>query len=107
MIEINDEVKILIEILSQNILLKKIYLFGSFAKGTNTEQSDIDLYLVMPDSYTDSKHTVAQRAYRAIRRKSSRPVDIVIGYEKDFHKSLIEAPLEYEIKKTGVVVYEQ
>ena len=30
-----------------------IYLFGSFAKGNNREDSDLDFYIVMPDNSGD------------------------------------------------------
>lgn len=104
---IHEEVKKLTDILIEDILPTRIYLFGSFAKGTNTEESDIDLYIVMSDTFMNDKYSIAQKAYRAIRRKSKRPVDIVVGCENDFSKSLLEAPLEAEIKNTGVIVYEK
>ncbi|MCD8344156.1 MAG: nucleotidyltransferase domain-containing protein, partial [Oscillospiraceae bacterium] len=43
----------------------RIYLFGSFADGTNTEQSDFDFYIVVNDTVSDIGNATPQ-AYRAI-----------------------------------------
>ena len=56
----------------------KIYLFGSFANGTNTENSDFDFYIVVDDKVTDLIGMTAN-AYKAIRSTKQRPVDIIVG----------------------------
>ena len=56
----------------------RVYLFGSFADGTNSEQSDLDFYIVMKDG-TINLVDLTARAYRAIREVKRRPVDIILG----------------------------
>ena len=46
----------------------RIYLFGSLAEGTYTENSDFDFYIVMDDKITDLVGMTAS-AYKAIRIK--------------------------------------
>ena len=57
---------------------EKIYLFGSFATGTNTEESDLDFYIVVNDTVTDLLEVTAN-AYKSIRKIKQRPVDIIVG----------------------------
>ena len=41
-------------ILSEKFSVKKIGIFGSYAKGTFTDQSDIDFYVVFQDKTVDN-----------------------------------------------------
>lgn len=45
----------------------KIYLFGSFADGTYTEESDFDFYIIVSDEVKELKDLTTQ-AYRSIRK---------------------------------------
>lgn len=44
----------------------KVYLFGSYANGSYTKDSDFDFYIVVRDEVTDLVGVTSQ-AYRAIR----------------------------------------
>ena len=55
----------------------KVILFGSFANGTYSENSDYDFYLVIDDGRSVSQTT--DDAYKAITYIKKRPVDIVVG----------------------------
>lgn len=106
-IAMSNEIDTLGKILEDKVNPKRIYLFGSFAKGTNTEDSDIDFYLVMPGNNTGNQFEVIQNAYKAIRRKRVRPVDIVVGYEEEFEMKSKLPTLEKEVAETGVIIYER
>ena len=43
----------------------KIYLFGSFANGTYTEESDFDFYIIVSDEVKELKDLTTQ-AYRSV-----------------------------------------
>ena len=45
----------------------KIYLFGSFANGTYTEESDFDFCIIVSDEVKELKDLTTQ-AYRSIRK---------------------------------------
>lgn len=62
----------------------KIYLFGSFAKGTYTDSIDYDFYIIVPDDSGD-RIAISQKAYKSLRGVRKRPVDIVVGYESTFN----------------------
>ena len=82
----------------------RIYLFGSFAEGTNHEQSDFDFYLVVKDGTKDLA-AVTSRAYRAIRQVKRRPVDILVGTESRFNERMIMPTVEKEVFQKGVLLY--
>ena len=72
-------------------------LFGSVAKGTATEKSDLDLLV---DSRLHGLRFVG--FMEAVRRAAGMPVDI-------FDVSHIEkgSRIEHEIRATGVTIYEK
>ncbi|MBR1683800.1 MAG: nucleotidyltransferase domain-containing protein [Clostridia bacterium] len=86
----------------------KIFLFGSFADGTYTDDSDYDFYIVVNDeSDTWETRSLAQRAIRNIQ---NRPVDIVVGTLSRFEKygpSLDSFFVEGEVFRKGKLLYDQ
>lgn len=82
----------------------QVYLFGSFADGTNTEDSDLDFYIVVEDkgqNLTD----LTVRAYKAIRHVRKRPVDILIGTTTGFETRKHIPSVESEVYRKGVLLY--
>lgn len=83
----------------------KIYLFGSFADGTYTEESDFDFYIIVSDEVKKLKDLTTQ-AYRSIRKIKKRPVDIIVGTESTFENKKNIPSVENEVIKKGVLLYE-
>ena len=83
----------------------RIYLFGSFAEGKQTEDSDFDFYIVVKDSENDVLE-LTTRAYKSIRHKQKRAVDIIVNTQskfntqKDSHYSI-----ENDVLNKGVLLY--
>lgn len=83
----------------------KVYLFGSFASNTSTPESDIDFYVIVDDS-VGSTLSLTQQAYRAIRGKKNRPVDIIVVRQSKFEeRKSWELSLEREVDEKGVLLY--
>ena len=82
----------------------RIYLFGSFAEGRQTEDSDFDFYIVV-DDYMKNIIAETQRAYKSIRDIKKRSVDIVVGSRKRFEERKTIPSLESEVDKKGVLLY--
>ena len=82
----------------------RVYLFGSYADGTNREQSDFDFYIVVKDETKDIAE-VTSRAYRSIRRIKRRPVDIIVGTESRFNERKDQPTVENEVFRKGVLLY--
>jgi len=93
-----DTVKQYIMIIPKDLGVKKAYLFGSFAKGKEKEESDIDIALVletMPDFF------YAQKQLMKLRRKIDLRIEPHPIKEQDFNSL---NPFAYEIEKTGIEI---
>lgn len=82
----------------------QIYLFGSYATGTETAGSDYDFYLVVSDDAGNIADLTAD-AYRAIHNDRSRPVDIIIGTKSRFESRKGRPSLENEVVEKGILLY--
>jgi predicted nucleotidyltransferase len=76
--------------------LKKAYLFGSFAKGVEREDSDIDIALIVGNM--DDFFSVQMQLMR-LRRKIDLRIEPHPIWELDFN---IQNPFAYEIQQTGI-----
>ena len=86
----------------------KVVLFGSFADGTYTDESDYDFYLVVDDGRSVSDATDA--AYSSATRVKNRPVDIVVGTNSRFEargRLNCSFSVENEAYKNGVLLYDR
>lgn len=93
-----DTVKQYIMIIPKDLGVKKAYLFGSFAKGMEKEESDIDIALIlenMPDFFSTQKQLMMLRR-RIDLRIESHPIQ-----EHDFNSL---NPFAYEIEQTGIEI---
>jgi uncharacterized protein len=85
-------------IIPKELGVKKVYLFGSFAKGKENEESDIDIALIlenMPDFFS------TQRQLMKLRRKIDLRIEPHPIKEQDFNSL---NPFAYEIEKTGIEI---
>ena len=86
----------------------KVILFGSFANGSYTDESDYDFYLVIEDDRSVSEAT--DEAYNAVMYAKNRPVDIVVGTNSRFErkgKSAHSLMIEGEAQRNGILLYEK
>ena len=82
----------------------EIFLFGSHAWGKPTEDSDLDLLVVIPK--TDERPTArATRAYRCLRGIPV-PLDVIVRTREEIDRfSGVPASLEAEILERGKTLY--
>jgi len=83
---------------------QRIILFGSYANGTPTEQSDLDL-LIIKDSEFPSR--LQNRKVRKILSGLRVPVDVIVKTPEEFqtYKDII-GTIIYPANKFGKVIYE-
>ena len=82
----------------------RIYLFGSYAAGTEKADSDLDFYLVVDDG-AENLANLTTRAYKAIRNVKRHPVDIVVGTASRFNERKEIPSVENEVYNKGVIIY--
>jgi predicted nucleotidyltransferase len=84
---------------------KYIYLFGSYAYGTPTEESDIDIYTVIPDGIKNLTELYA-RIVVDLSYKKIYFIDLFLNNESIFNERKMENLFEKTIYQKGMVLYE-
>ena len=103
-----DNIQELTKLFVEQINPSKVMLFGSFAKGSYTDESDYDFYIVV-DEERDIRETTRQ-ARRASIDVKKRPVDIIVGTNSRFEaKRRVDYTLmvEGEVERDGILLYER
>ena len=85
---------------SQGFLFNQIYLYGSFAKGTSSNWSDIDVCVVSNKFVGKDWNKNEQELWR-LRRKIDLRIEPVGMSSEEFNGL---SPLASEIKKTGIAI---
>lgn len=99
------QLQALLQALIERIQPEKVVLFGSYAEGTATPQSDIDLLVILEsDLRRDQRQEAISRALRPRRV----PVDI-LAYTPAEVQRCLETPHSFvrHILTTGKVVYDR
>jgi predicted nucleotidyltransferase len=105
--ELDQEIKNITEAISLAVPAERIYLFGSYAYGKPSENSDYDLFVVIPDGSLRPLEAalLARRSLSSLDRKT--PVDILADYRSRFDERKQFNTLERKVWREGVVLYER
>lgn len=104
----SDQIDEIVHILVSECQPEKIILFGSYAQGTATEDSDLDLAIVQQ---TDLPHHKRSREFRKALRANGRRwlfgMDILVftPEEMEMYKNSLSVIVS-EILQTGKTLYE-
>jgi len=98
---IQEELDIIKESVLKVVPAEAIYLFGSYAYGTPDEDSDFDIYVVVPDYTTDLSELKAD-IRMDLWRKKSRPLDILMGRSSVFNRRKEGPTMEQIVSRDGV-----
>ena len=82
----------------QNFRVKKIILYGSYAKGSAKKDSDIDVAIVL--SSVDEDFLISESKLFRLRRNIDARIEPVLLEEKNDKSGFLE-----EILKTGEIIY--
>ena len=81
-----------------------IFLFGSYAKGYQTDSSDLDI-CVISSSFPGRQISVIHKIRSAIADKITLPIDILLFQKDEFDKnSKLKPTIEYSIAKEGILL---
>ena len=100
-----EELDVLVDVIKKNIDAEEIYLFGSFAYGTPRENSDFDIYVVIPDN--SIRPLIAmQKLNIAISPFQKRPIDLLVSESKNFNKRKnSQSFVESDVFNKGIKLY--
>jgi predicted nucleotidyltransferase len=93
-----NRVKQFADVVRQNFQVKKIILYGSYAKGSAGKYSDIDVAVVL-DSNEEDLLTSEAKLFK-LRRDIDVRIEPVLLDEKNDRSGFLE-----EITKTGEIIY--
>jgi predicted nucleotidyltransferase len=101
---IQEELTSVIQAIASSTKIEDIFLFGSWAYGKPKPGSDLDIYLVIPDSDIDICDLNAEIRF-ALYKKLTLPLDLVIAKKTVFERRSKALTLESIIAKQGVRIY--
>ena len=103
-VKINKEIDNILDkyiaIVKENYDVVAIILFGSYAKGTENEDSDIDIAIITDDIKTDKFDEEVKLTL--LRRKIDNRIEPHIISINDYEND--ETPFVVEVKNTGIKV---
>ena len=102
----DDEITKIKDIIVNAVPIEKLYLFGSYANGTQTENSDYDFYMVIPNDSMRPLDAI-NMVYLAMRGLKRKPVDILAGTVDIFLRRSQGVTLERKIAREGILLYER
>ena len=101
-----------LEIIKEGVLqtvpnTEAIYLFGSYAYGTPHKDSDLDIYVVVPDDMEWHPVEISADIYYDlyVNRKLSVPADIMVNRASIFKRRSQGPTLQRTIATKGVRIY--
>jgi len=89
---------------TQKDIIKKIYLFGSYAYGNPTKKSDLDLCVVI-DNNADRKNVFMDISMKLLENNIVN-FDLLVYKKEIFYNVKNKDSVENTIIKEGIVLYE-
>lgn len=102
MININELKPLIVERL-KSLEPKQIILFGSYAYGTPTEKSDIDLFITK-DKISEHLDAVAMVKLRDLMKKYQISFDVLVGSEEEVYERN-DPFFKVDILQKGIKLY--
>lgn len=105
---ISDELTSKIRVLFEN-KLKKIIIFGSYAKGQQDDESDIDIMAIIDEDKYELQKSSNEIVEISVNMGMEYDIlfSIILQSQNEFQKYEDDLPFFRNIKNEGIVVYEQ
>lgn len=101
---VSDEIKKIRDIITRSYKVEKIILFGSYARGTEKIDSDIDLCILT--DIDEKKLHIIRTVRKALSDSISIPVDLLVYKPDEFYERAASLKsIEREIRDEGVSIY--
>jgi predicted nucleotidyltransferase len=102
---VKDELSLLTEAITSAVPVEEIYLFGSYAYGRPSKDSDIDLYVVLKDNIGMRELDAMEKIWDAIYPVKKSPVDLLALKSGSFRNKKQYPTLERRIAQEGIRIY--
>ncbi|MCL1822932.1 MAG: nucleotidyltransferase domain-containing protein [Oscillospiraceae bacterium] len=102
----STEINEIVNCILSSVPVSEIYLFGSFAKGIEKDDSDYDFYVVVPDDIGMREIEARWEIGYSLIGKRPRSVDMFVGKQSKFNRRKeYFYSIENEVAETGVKLY--
>jgi predicted nucleotidyltransferase len=102
---VDSELQDIVKKILNTTNVSQIFVFGSYAYGTPSEDSDIDLCVITNDK--ERKIEIIKKIRRAIKNIATMPIDILVYDKDDFiQRASLSCTLEHKIAFEGVSLYD-
>ena len=102
---VKNELSDICRIIDATVDTEKIYLFGSYAYGTPTDDSDYDLCVIIPENSMRPADAI-KAIRRALLPLQTMSLDILVYRADTFFRRAQGATMERKIKRDGIPLYE-
>jgi len=103
--KIKKELSPIIGAIVSTVPTEQIYLFGSYAYGKPSDNSDIDLYVVLKDDIKMREVEAMDAIGLAIFDKRTKPVDVLALKSSRFGYRKENPTLERKVATEGIKIY--
>jgi predicted nucleotidyltransferase len=104
-IDISEKLEIIKKAILDTVAAKYIYLFGSYAYGEPNSNSDIDIYIVIPDSFNDRITLTMGKIANYLYEYKIFTADLFIVKESKFLEYKEYHSFEQTVSEKGVLIY--
>jgi len=101
------ELELIKEGVLQTVPAEAIYLFGSYAYGTPHKDSDLDIYVVVPDDLEGHPLEMNAEILDNLYKKIQMPIDLMVNRASIFKRRSQGPTLQRTIANKGVRLYGQ
>jgi len=102
--QIQKELDLIKDAILQVVPAEAIYLFGSYVDGTPNDDSDLDIYVVVPDN-TENISELHGDIRCLLFGKKTKELDLLIGRSSVFNRRKNGPTMEKVISRKGVIIY--
>ena len=102
---IQNDLDLIKESVLQAVPAEAIYLFGSYAYGTPREDSDIDIFVVLPDGTEELGELYADILMLLRKKKRRVDLDLKLGHSSVFNRRKNGPTLERVVAQKGTMLY--
>ena len=103
--KLQDELDSIKDTILKTVLAEAIYLFGSYAYGSPNQDSDLDIFVVIPDTVQTHPLDVGIAIRKNLRYKISVALDLLVGKSSVFNRRKKSLTLENTIAEEGLMIY--
>jgi predicted nucleotidyltransferase len=104
---VNDEIRRITRIILDTVDCEKLFLFGSYAYGTPTADSDYDFYVVLADGGKNPLLVMEDISWSIAQHDHQNSVDVLAQYSSKFAEQSRSLTIERKVSREGVVLYER